>query len=66
MTALPASVLSEYRAEISAEFEGYFREVSHYIACIDAERARALGEARTATSAYSAFLDIPPPEKDLP
>ena len=66
MTALPASVLAEYRAEISAEFEGYFREVSHYIACLDAERARALDEARTATSAYSALLDIPPPEKDLP
>ena len=66
MTALPASVLAEYRAEIATEFEGYFREVSHYIACLDAERARALAEARIATSSYSAFLDIPPPEKDLP
>ena len=66
MTALPASVLAEYRAEIAAEFEGYFREVSHYIACLDTERARALEEARIATASYSAFLDIPPPEKDLP
>lgn len=66
ITALPEAVLSEYRAEIAAEFEAYFAELSHHIACLDAERSRALSEARVATEAYSTFLNIPPAQKDLP
>ena len=66
ITALPEAVLAEYRAEIAAEFEAYFAELSDYIACLDAERSRALSEARVATEAYSAFLNITPAQKDLP
>ena len=65
-TDLPKAVLSEYRAEIAAEFEAYFAAVSTHIACLDTERSRALSEARVATEAYSAFLNIPPAQKDLP
>lgn len=66
ITALPEAVLSEYRAEIAAEFEAYFSDLSDHIACLDTERSRALSEARVATEAYSAFLNIPPAQKDLP
>ena len=66
ITNLPEAVLSEYRAEIAAEFEAYFTELSHHIACLDAERSRALSEARVATEAYSTFLNVPPAQKDLP
>ncbi|WP_141516556.1 hypothetical protein [Rhodobacter capsulatus] len=59
-TALPAAVLTDYRAEISAEFESYFAQVGPYIACLDAERSRSLDEARLATQSYAAFLDTNP------
>lgn len=65
-TDLPEAVLAEYRAEISAEFEAYFAALSDHIACLDTERSRALSEARVATEAYSAFLNIKPAQKDLP
>ena len=52
ITALPEAVLSEYRAEIAAEFEAYFSDLSNHIACLDSERSRALSEARVATEAY--------------
>lgn len=65
ITALPEAVLAEYRAEIAAEFEAYFGDLSDHIACLDTERSRALSEARVATEAYSAFLNIPPAQKDL-
>ena len=65
-TDLPVAVLAEYRAEISAEFEAYFADLSDHIACLDIERSRAFSEARAATEAYSAFLKIPPAQKDLP
>jgi hypothetical protein len=66
ITDLPEAVLAEYRAEIAAEFEAYFAELSHHIACLDSERSRALSEARVATEAYSDFLNIPSAQKDLP
>ena len=66
ITALPEAVLSEYRAEIAAEFEAYFSDLSNHIACLDTERSRALSEARVATEAYSAFLNIPTAQKDPP
>lgn len=66
VTDLPTAVLSEYRAEIVAEFEAYFAAVSTHIACLDTERSRALSEARVATEAYSTLLNIPPAQKDLP
>ncbi|RID90291.1 hypothetical protein D2N39_19060 [Gemmobacter lutimaris] len=66
ITALPEAVLSEYRAEIAAEFEAYFADLSDHIACLDTERSRALSEAHVATEAYSTFLNIPPAQKDLP
>lgn len=66
ITDLPEAVLVEYRAEIAAEFEAYFAALSHHIACLDTERSRALSEARMATEAFSAFLNIPPTQKDLP
>ena len=66
ITDLPEAVLSEYRAEIAAEFEAYFAALSDHVACLDTERSRALSEARAATEAYSAFLNIPPAQKDLP
>lgn len=66
ITDLPEAVLAEYRAEIAAEFEAYFAELSHHIACLDAERRRALSEASLATETYSAFVNIPPAQKDLP
>ena len=66
VTDLPEAVLDEYRSEIAAEFEAYFAAVSSHIACLDSERNRALSEAHNATEAYSAFLNIPPAQKDLP
>ena len=66
VTDLPEAVLSEYRAEIAAEFEAYFAALSDHVACLDTERSRALSEARVATEAYSDFLNIPPAQKDLP
>ena len=66
ITALPDAVLAEYRAEIAAEFEAYFADLSDHIACLDSERSRALSEARVATEAYSTFLKLPPAQKDLP
>ena len=66
ITDLPVAVLAEYRAEIVAEFEAYFTALSDHIACLDTERSRALSEARVATEAYSAFLNISPAQKDLP
>jgi hypothetical protein len=66
ITALPEAVLSKYRAEIAAEFDAYFTDLSDHIACLDTERSRALSEARVATETYSAFLNIPPAQKDLP
>jgi hypothetical protein len=66
ITDLPEAVLAEYRAEIGAEFEAYFADLSKHIACLDAERSRALSEARAATEAYSTFLNVPPAQKDLP
>lgn len=66
ITDLPQGVLAEYRAEIAAEFEAYFADLSAHIACLDTERSRALSEARGATEAYSAFLNIPPAQKELP
>lgn len=65
-TDLPAAVLAEYHAEITAEFEAYFAAVSSHIACLDTERNRALSEAHRATEAYSTFLNTPPAQKDLP
>lgn len=64
-TALPAAVLTDYRAEISAEFESYFAQVGPYIACLDAERSRSLDEARLAAKSYAAFLDIPPAPEQI-
>ena len=66
ITDLPEAVLAEYRAEIAAEFEAYFADLSDHIACLDTERSRALSEARAATETYSVFLTIPPAQKDLP
>lgn len=66
ITELPEAVLIEYRAEIVAEFEGYFAVIGEHIACLDAERERALAEARDATQAYSSFLSTTPIQKDLP
>jgi hypothetical protein len=66
ITDLPEAVLAEYRAEIAAEFEAYFTDLSNHITCLDSERSRALSEARAAAEAYSAFLNIPPAQKDLP
>ena len=66
ITALPEAVLSEYRAEIAAEFEAYFAAVTSHIACLDSERNRTLSEAHIATEAYSTFLNTPSAQKDLP
>jgi hypothetical protein len=66
MTALPATVLTEYRAEISSEFEAYFGAVTDYITCLDTERTRALDEARAATEAYSTLLNTFPAARNTP
>lgn len=66
MTALPAAVLTEYRAELSAEFESYFSAISVYIACLDSERARALSEAKDATADLAAILSSTPDQKERP
>jgi hypothetical protein len=66
VTDLPEAVLTEYRAEIVAEFERYFSAISTHIACLDEERNRALVEARDAAVTYATFLNIPSAQKDLP
>jgi hypothetical protein len=55
---LPAELLRQYRQELSAEFEQYFRATSLYIACLDAERAAAFEEAQAMTKAYTEFLEL--------
>ena len=65
-TELPVDVLTEYRAEIAAEFEAYFSSITEHIACLDEERARVLGEARSATEAYTRLINTIPLRKDLP
>lgn len=59
MTDLPAPSLQRYRAEIVAEFEAYFRDLSAYLACLDDERARAFAEAQAAAEAQASFLATP-------
>lgn len=66
MTALPDEVLAEYRSEIATDFEAYFAAISDHIACLDEERARALGEARAATEAYTTLINTVPAAKDRP
>lgn len=66
VTDLPEAVLVEYRAEIGAEFESYFAAISAHIACLDAERDRALAEAHSAADAYAVFLNTPTTQKDRP
>lgn len=66
MTDLPVGILVEYRAEIAAEFEAYFAALSDHIACLDAERARAMEEARVAATAYADLINTFPVTKDLP
>jgi hypothetical protein len=56
-TNLPPEILQTYRQELSIEFELYFRAMTAYIACLDAERAAVIDEARAATEAYAEFLD---------
>ena len=65
-TELPVDVLTEYRAEIAAEFETYFSSITEHIACLDEERARVLDEARSATEAYTRLINTIPLRKDLP
>ena len=65
-TELPVDVLTEYRAEIAAEFETYFSSITEHIACLDEERARVLDEARAATEAYTRLINTIPVRKDLP
>ena len=65
-TELPVDVLTEYRAEIAAEFEAYFSSITEHIACLDDERARVLDEARAATEAYTRLINTIPVRKDLP
>jgi hypothetical protein len=59
---LTSDVMREYRAELRAEFESYFSDVTSYVACIDAERERVLTEAHEASTALSKLLstgDLP-------
>ena len=65
-TELPVDVLTEYRAEIAAEFETYFSSITEHIACLDDERARVLDEARAATEAYTRLINTIPVRKDFP
>jgi hypothetical protein len=57
-TAVPVDVLLMYRQELIIEFERYFSDFSMFIACLDAERAAGLEEARTVTDDYARFLAI--------
>lgn len=66
MTDLSPEVLTEYRAEIFAEFETDFSAISDQIACHDEERTRALDEARTATETYTSLITTIPAANDLP
>lgn len=66
MTALPDTILSEYRDEISAEFEAYFSAVTAYIGCLDGERTRILEDARAATEAYATLLNTIPAVRITP
>jgi hypothetical protein len=63
-TALSPEILAQYRRELVAEFEQYFRDVSAYIACLDAERIAILEEARDVTSAYADFLQATTKEEN--
>ncbi len=57
-TALPEGILQLYRRELVIEFEVYFRALTVYIACLDAERTAVFKEARDVTERYEDFLDV--------
>lgn len=52
-----ADLAKEYRAEISAEVEAYFTDISRYITCLGDERARAMKEAQDVTREYTDFFN---------
>ena len=59
---LTPDVMREYRAELRAEFESYFSDVTSYVTCIDAERQRVLTEAHATSRTYASILstgDLP-------
>lgn len=62
--ALPDELLRQYKSELTVEFEQYFRGTTHYIACLDAERAAAFEEAQVVTRAYAKFLNIATKEEN--
>jgi hypothetical protein len=51
----PATI-SKYADIIRDEFETYFSRIGRYIACLDAERSSAIGEARALTETYRLLL----------
>ena len=48
----------EYAEIIRQDFEFYIRDIQDYFRCLDAERARAFGEAREVSEAYGRFLQL--------
>ena len=55
--ALSPADLAEFRAELAAEFEDYFNDLSQYITCLDNERARTMTEGAEVANAYEIFLN---------
>lgn len=56
-TALPQPDLQEFRAELVADFERYFSDITRYIQCLDVERARIMAEGSQMATLYENFLE---------
>ncbi|WP_420839009.1 hypothetical protein [Aliiroseovarius subalbicans] len=48
----------DYAGIIRQDFETYISDVQNYFRCLEAERARAFGEARDVSEEYGRFLQL--------
>lgn len=60
------ALASAYRAEILGDYERYWSESSAYIACLDAERGRALAAMRASARDYAALFHSAPTPDPFP
>jgi hypothetical protein len=60
------ALVAAYRAEILGDYERYWSESSGYIACLDAERGRALAAMRASVTNYEAVFHTAPTPDPFP
>lgn len=58
--AADAELAAKYRPEIVEEYQRYWTEGAHYIACLDARRDEAMRALRASVDAYNALFPTNP------